>query len=77
MHINKKAIFDVISIAHESRSEAIEDNRGPIRNQLKAFLGGLSHQELIELMAVMSVGRGDPGSGDLQTIVNNIHLTAA
>ena len=77
MHINKKAIFDVISITHECRSEEIAENRDKIRNQLAMFLGGLSHQELIELMAVMSVGRGDPGSDNFQTLVNNIHLTAA
>jgi hypothetical protein len=47
-----------------------------VRTELNAFLNGLSHQELLELMAVMSVGRGDPGSDNFQTLVDNIHLTA-
>jgi hypothetical protein len=77
MKIQTKTIFGVISIAQESPLEATETDGESIRNRLKAFLGGLSHQELIELMAVMSVGRGDPGSDNFQALVDNIHLAAA
>jgi hypothetical protein len=77
MDIKKKAILSVISMTRHWNSGEVADQHDSNRNQLKMFLSGLSHQELIELMAVMSVGRGDPGSGDFQTLVDNIHLNAA
>jgi hypothetical protein len=76
MNIDKKAILKVISMVNQWHSEETADQCDSNRNQLKEFLSGLPHQELIELMAVMSVGRGDPGSDNFQSLVNNIHLNA-
>jgi hypothetical protein len=39
------------------------------------FLSGLSHQETVELVAMISVGRGDPGSDRFEFILGNIYMT--
>jgi hypothetical protein len=76
MRLKADTVREVIRLAGRPDAEGgASDSRGPA-GPLAACLGGLSHEELIELMAVMSVGRGDPGSDDFQTLVNNIHLSA-
>jgi hypothetical protein len=76
MVIAEHAILKAAALARKGRSEDTAEDRESARIELNAFLRGLSHQELVELMAVMSVGRGDPGSDDFQTLVDNINLTA-
>jgi hypothetical protein len=77
MRIQGETVLKTIQLAGERRIGQMGMDPGAGGTTLRAFLGGLSHQELIELMAVMSVGRGDPGTDDFQTLVNNIHLSAA
>ena len=77
MRLRKEIAQKTVQLAKEWRSGQSDADPDPARVALKTFLKGLSHQELIELMAVMSMGRGDPGSDNFQTLVNNIHLTAA
>jgi hypothetical protein len=44
---------------------------------LESFLGGVPHQEIVELVAMISVGRGDPGSDRFEFILGNIYMTKA
>lgn len=76
MRIQKEILLNVIRLTEEWRSRSIGTASHTGRIALKSFLSGLSHQELIELMALMGVGRGDPGSDNFQTLVDNIHLNA-
>jgi hypothetical protein len=76
MKITNPTILKAADIARKRQSDDPAADHESSRIELKSFLSGLSHQELLELMAVMSVGRGDPGSDNFQTLVNNIHLTA-
>lgn len=75
MKIQKDSIKKAAQLARERQPLENGKEPHPGHAALESFLGELSHQELIELMAVMSVGRGDPGSDNFQTLVNNIHLT--
>jgi len=77
MRLRKDTIRKTVLLAVQRCFGQSDADPDPARVALKTFLTGLSHQELIELMAVMSMGRGDPGSGNFQTLVNNINLTAA
>ncbi len=76
MRIQKETLLNAIRLTEEWRSRSTGTASHTGRIALKSFFSVLSHQELIELMAVMSVGRGDPGSDNFQTLVNNIHMTA-
>jgi hypothetical protein len=76
MRIRKETILRTVRLAEEWRSRSTGDASHTSRIALQSFLLGLPHQELIVLMAMMSVGRGDPGSDDFPTLVNNIHMTA-
>jgi hypothetical protein len=75
MKIQKDHIKKAAQLAREWQPLENGKEPHPGHAALESFLAGLSHQELIELMAVMSVGRGDPGSDNFQTLVNNINLT--
>jgi hypothetical protein len=77
MRLRKDTVQKTVLLAGQWRSDQSDADTHTAGIALATFLNGLSHQELIELMAVMSVGRGDPGSDNFQTLVNNIHLTAA
>jgi hypothetical protein len=76
MKISEPTVREVAALARKGHPEHSAEDRESARIELNVFLTGLSHQELLELMAVMSVGRGDPGSDNFQTLVDNIHLTA-
>jgi hypothetical protein len=43
--------------------------------ELEAFLSSVPHQEIVELVAMISVGRGDPGSDRFEFILGNIYMT--
>jgi hypothetical protein len=76
MKIRASTILEAAAMARKGQAEGQAADFESVRLELNAFLSGLSHQELIELMAVMSVGRGDPGSDNFRTLVDNIHMSA-
>jgi len=76
MRLGGDTIRKTVRLAAERHGNRSTGNSKADGTTLEAWLRGLTHQELTELMAVMSVGRGDPGSDRFQTLVDNIHLTA-
>jgi hypothetical protein len=76
MKISGLTILRAAAMGRKRHSEDSAADCESARIELNEFLSGLSHRELLELMAVMSVGRGDPGSDNFQALVDNIHLTA-
>jgi hypothetical protein len=78
MLLEAKTVQSVIRLAKETAAEGPEPGAGipdPLRSRLGLFLAGLSHQELVELVAMISVGRGDPGSDRFEFILGNIYMT--
>ena len=73
MRIRRETIETAIRLAGEWNAGGQVQKPDSSGESLRTFLGGLSHLEAIELMAMMSVGRGDPGTDNFQTLVNNIH----
>ncbi len=76
MMVEKETILRVIRSAREAQAEPEGAHPGrPDDPPLGAVLDGLSHQELVELVALISVGRGDPGSERFEFILGNIYMT--
>ncbi len=77
MHIiQPETVRRVIALAEamETRSAPDDGMPGP-SEALEAALAGMPHHEIVELVAMISVGRGDPGSDRFEFILGNIYMT--
>lgn len=77
MHlIQPETVRRVIALAEamENRGAPDDGMPGPA-GQLEAALSGMPHHEIVELVAMISVGRGDPGSDRFEFILGNIYMT--
>ena len=74
--IQTETIRRVIALAEamETRSAPDGGTPGPAE-RLEAALAGMPHHEIVELVAMISVGRGDPGSDRFEFILGNIYMT--
>jgi hypothetical protein len=77
MHIiQPETVRRVIELAEAMESGPAGTGEASVSGaDLDAFLSGVPHQEIVELVAMISVGRGDPGSDRFEFILGNIYMT--
>lgn len=74
--IQPETIRQVIALAEAMETRSAPDNATPgPAVQLETALAGMPHHEIVELVAMISVGRGDPGSDRFEFILGNIYMT--